>query len=574
MNYPAHKWVTFPLVGLVLSLIGCSTKQLRESADKQVYGLIGNRSVQVPDMDRRFTIQQTNELTFTNLPVSDKIEDFLQVAAATEKEAHVVSLEAALGVAVKFNRTYQTRKEQLYLTALTLTLVQHRFTPLFNAAGTLGVAGGAVPSQTVEFIADPLDPSKPKAVFSDDLVEQTTAGGRGTVRVDWLLRDVGRISAAIVADFTRFFSGGAGTLTSSQISATLVRPLLRNAGFLAEMDLLTQAEHDLLYGVRDFTQYRKQFTVDIASEYYGVLGARDQVRNYFRNYSNSVQMNERASALAREGRTTQTEMGRFEQQVLDAESNWINAIRAYKQSLDGFKVRLGTSADTRIVLNEQDLSTLTIRHPDIRVEDAIQVALKARLDYQNALGRVDDAERRVKLAIDNLKPQLDLVAGVTLSSDPNKTSGFAYPELQRYQWNAGLDVDIPLDRLEKRNIYRSSLINEAQAERAVTQLTDDIGLEVRDNWRLLEQARRTYEISEAGVKLAGRRVEEQNLLAELGRAKALDQVDAQNSLLSSQNQRTQALVGHTIARLRFWNSMGILYVKDNGQWKEIPDAVR
>jgi outer membrane protein TolC len=207
------------------------------------------------------------------------------------------------------------------------------------------------------------------------------------------------------------------------------------------------------------------------------------------------------------------------------------------------------------------------------VEDAIQVALKARLDYQNAMGRVDDAQRRVRLAIDNLKPQMDLVAGVSLSSDPNKTSGFAYPELQRYHWNAGLDLDIPLDRLEKRNIYRSSLINEAQAERAVMQLGDEIGLEVRDNWRLLEQARRTYEISEAGVKLAERRVEEQNLLAELGRARALDQVDAQNSLLSSRNQRTQALVGHTIARLRFWNSMGILYVKDNGQWKEIPDAV-
>src|SRR5205814_3384712 len=47
------------------------------------------------------------------------------------------------------------------------------------------------------------------------------------------------------------------------------------------------------------------------------------------------------------------------------------------------------------------------------------------------------------------------------------------------------------------------------------------------------------------VKIAERRVEEQNLLAELGRAKAQDQVDAQNDLVSSKNQRTQALVGHT-----------------------------
>ena len=83
-------------------------------------------------------------------------------------------------------------------------------------------------------------------------------------------------------------------------------------------------------------------------------------------------------------------------------------------------------------------------------------------------------------------------------------------------------------------------------------------------------ARRAYQISEIGVKLAERRVEEQELLADLGRAKALDQVDAQNSLLSSKDQLTQALVAHTVARLQFWDNMGILYIKDNGQWQE-PD---
>jgi outer membrane protein TolC len=74
------------------------------------------------------------------------------------------------------------------------------------------------------------------------------------------------------------------------------------------------------------------------------------------------------------------------------------------------------------------------------------------------------------------------------------------------------------------------------------------------------------------VKLAERRVEEQELLSEVGRAKAQDQVDAQNDLINSKNQRTQALVTHTIARLQFWNNMGILYIKDNGQWEDIQSA--
>ena len=76
------------------------------------------------------------------------------------------------------------------------------------------------------------------------------------------------------------------------------------------------------------------------------------------------------------------------------------------------------------------------------------------------------------------------------------------------------------------------------------------------------------------MKLAERRVEEQELLAEFGRAKALDQVDAQNSLLSSKDQLTQALVAHTIARLQFWDNMGILYIKEDGQWEEMEETPR
>ena len=122
------------------------------------------------------------------------------------------------------------------------------------------------------------------------------------------------------------------------------------------------------------------------------------------------------------------------------------------------------------------------------------------------------------------------------------------------------------------NAYRTSLISRDRAARAMVQQEDEIKLQVRDSWRSLDQAKRSYEISEIGVKLAERRVEEQSLLAELGRAKAQDQVDAQNDFVNSKNQLTQALVAHTIARLQFWNNMGILYIKDRGQWEEIKDA--
>jgi outer membrane protein TolC len=260
------------------------------------------------------------------------------------------------------------------------------------------------------------------------------------------------------------------------------------------------------------------------------------------------------------------------QQELSAESAWINAIRSYKQALDNFKLQIGLTIDANLVLDDGELAALQIHHPAISVDNSIQVALTARLDYLTSQDQFADAERRVKLNANLLKPRVDLTSTVSVTSNPDDTTGVALPELDRYSYSAGLEVDPGLDRTSERNAYRSALISRDRATRAVEQQADEIKLQVRDGWRTLDQAKRSYEISEIGVKLAERRVEEQNLLAELGRAKAQDQVDAQNDLVSSRNQRTQALVAHTIARLQFWNNLGILYIKDRGQWEEIQNA--
>jgi outer membrane protein TolC len=203
------------------------------------------------------------------------------------------------------------------------------------------------------------------------------------------------------------------------------------------------------------------------------------------------------------------------------------------------------------------------------VADSIRVALAGRFDYMNAKDEFADTEREVKLDQNLLRPQLDLGASAGMISNPDRNTGFQLPDPQHYNWSAGLTFDPGFDRTAERNNYRSALIARNRAARNLEQVEDQIKLDVRNSWRTLDQAERNYEISESGVKIAERRVDEQEMLAEVGRARAQDQVDAQNDLISAKNQRTQALVTHTIARLQFWDNMGILYIKDNGQWEEV-----
>ncbi len=556
---------------LVLFLpAGCSRKYFEKSADKQVYRIIKDKSALVRNTDPHFTLEQTNALSLEAYPIATNVVDFLGPDGERERGARRLTLADALGLGIRTSRAYQSRKEQLYLSALSLTLARHQFAPIFSASGTVNYQ---VETERAVTIGVDEITGQAKPVFSDSLVEQHRIQGSADVGASWLIRDVGRVTAAFTTDALRFITGDGKLTTSSQLSATFVRPLLKNAAFKQEMENLTQAERQVLYDLRDFTQYRKDFSVQIAQAYYGVLGLRDAARNSFLNLQSSRKNAERSRAMAQEGRITQADLGRLEQQELSAQSSWINAVRGYQQSLDSFKFLLGLEVSANLVLDDHELDTLQILHPSLSAEDSIQVALAARLDYLNAKDELADAERKVELAANFLKPQLDFNAGVAINSDTTQ-SGFVLPDPGRYRWNAGLAFDPVLDRLAERNSYRSALISRNRSARAVAQQADQITQQVRDSWRTLDQAKLNYEISENEVRLSERRVEEQNLLAELGRARAQDQVDAQNDLSNSKNRRTQALVTHTVSRLQFWDNLGILYIKDNGQFEEIQNASR
>jgi outer membrane protein TolC len=506
------------LAGAAITMLatGCTTKFYRESADKEAYKAIRQKSPAVPNMDTQFTIEQTNLVSLVALPLTTNAPDFLGTDATNEVGARVLSLENALDLAIKHNRAYQSRKEQLYLTALDLTLARHRFTPIFSGGGSVRVAGDTKTEEHVETIIDPMT-GEQRSLVSDRIVEDRHVSADGGIDVSWLIRDIGLITASFSTDFLRFITGDPRTVTSSQVGATLTRPLLRNANYKAQLENLTQAERDLLYNLRAFAQYRKTFSVQVASAYYAVLGGRDAVRNNYLNLLSSRKNAERTRELAREGRVTQADLGRLEQQVLSAEGAWNNALRTYKEGLDRFKLlQLGILVDTHLVLDDRELEALSIRHPQINREDAVRIGLAARLDHLNAKDRRDDAVRKVDLAANFLKPQLDLVSTAGFRSGPNGATGFPVPDTDRYNWSAGFDVDLPLDRKAERNAYRTALISSEGAARALEQNADEIRLDVRESWRSLDQAKRNYEISELGVQIAERRVEEQNLLAELG----------------------------------------------------------
>lgn len=601
-------WMYGPGIALIAALLtSCTAARYSKKADKETYRVIKEKSKQVPNMEEGFSLEkEPGWKPLAGLPVVEQGEPAFGSEPGSEVGASIISLEKALEIAVKNSRTYQNEKESLYLGALGLTLDRHQYTPIFSAKGggdfvhstrdlekaskfttimnretalmadfeSLAGTPGTLLRQFSELVessgnAAGLDRTHTKIVYEKSIEAQTN------LNVGLLLRGGGKIALGLTSDFMRFLTGESRVATGSVLTGSYTQPLLRGRGAKIAAESLTQSERDVLYDLRDFTLFRKDFCVEICSTYYQVLQNRDAVRNNWRSLEAFKKNAERERAFAKEGRRTQAELGRLEQAELNTESQWVNSLRRYKENLDQFKIKLGLSTDAKVVLDDRELSLLHehgIQHPELSAEDAVAVALATRLDYYTEKDRTEDADRKVKVAKNALQPNVDLSLQGQVPSKGE--DGFQNLDFERTRGSIGLDVDLGIDRKAERNAYRAAVIAHERALRNLELKEDNIKLEVRAAWRDLDQARRNYEIAKSSVTLSQRRVEEQNLLSELGRATVLNQVDAQNDLTSSQNELTAALVSHAIARLSFWRDMGILYIKPNGQWEEVTDELR
>jgi outer membrane protein TolC len=566
-----------------LVMASCAPAIYEKAADRETRRILGGKAGRVKGVDAEsLDIKEKEMMSLDGLEKNKAAGEFLGAMASAENDARILSLSDALGLAINHNRTYLSQKETIYLQALDLTLTRHELAPIFSAGGDATYREDYLtgdppepppPPPPPDPVVDPVtgevtQPAAPEVAAAveqqiDGLIATRTFTRNQRVGFTMLQRTGARLAADFTSDFLNFIAGDT-SLNNSKLAVTLTQPLLKGGGFKATLETLTQADRELLYTLRDFANFRREFIIDIVARYYGILQARDTVKNNWVAYQGFVKNVEREEALAEEDRRTQTELGQLRQALLQAESQWVDAVRDYQNQLDEMKIELGLPVEDKIVLADSELAKLVIEDPGIQRDEAVKLALVSRPDLETARDRVVDAERKIEVAKIDLQGGLDAVAAYEVISDP----GDITPSLnfERRAWAAGVQVDLPIDRKAERNFYRSTLIALEQSKRQQSLSYDQVRLQIYDDWRALEQAKRNFEISELGVQLAERRLEEQELLSELGQGEARDLVDAQNDLVNSRNQRTRTLVEHTLARLRLWQDMGILYINKDGSW--------
>jgi len=447
-----------------------------------------------------------------------------------------MTLKDALRIASLCNRDYKEQEEGLYLSALALTGARYQFSPRFTA--------------TVSYLV------------SKTTGEEPVDTARAILGVQQVLPTGGLVTATGTVDGTKDRNLEGDLVGTGTVAATFRQPLLRGAGYEASHEALTQAERDVVYSIRDFTRFREQFVVDVTRRFYDILFARSVLKNTEERRVAVEYQTRRAQALFDIGLQDKIEVLRAENDLLRVENDIIDARDALGLSVDQFKVFLGLPVSAKFDCSQEEPSPLPV---DVNLDVAVGAALANRFDLANRRERLEDAERALRIAQQDLLPDLAVLASWSGTTDPS-------PDLfdrgiRDHGGTAGVFLEIPLQRTLERNAFRSAEIALDRERRSYVQFRDEIVVEVRDSLRRLRQAVTSLRIQERIIAVEQKRYEKAQIDFEQGRIGNRDLLEAQQSLTDAKNDRVRRLVDYELARIDLERAMGTLEVEPDGSWR-------
>jgi len=475
------------------------------------------------------------ELRFTADGDAESVVRRLEAYAVVPGEAISMDLVDALVYAVANSREYRFAEEDYLLEALRLISERHLWGPrLFN-------------DTSVDFIA-----------VGDNGLYDSSVRLVNDLRVTQRLPYGGEISASLLASATRdLHEHVAGNTQSLDLLFSLDIPLLRGAGWVAREPLL-QAERNVVYAARAFERFRRQFAVDITTDFLQLVVQQRTITNTEANVEMLEGIEEREVALAEAGRTPPFEAAQAAQATLGRRDGLNDQWEFYRLSLDRFKVRIGIPEELHVNIVA---SSPGLPIPMIELDDAVRAAMSYRLDLQTRRDSIDDARRGVNNARNDLLADLDLAASAVPTGVFDDSTGVNF-DLQDTTYRASIVFGLPIDRTIERSNLRQSQVDLERSVRDYQRFRDTVAVEVRAAVRNIDRALFSQALQQENLRVSHLRVAQ--IDAAPDRADARDRTEAATRLLGAQDAYLQARRDVQIAIL--------LYLLDSGQLRLEPDG--
>lgn len=494
-----HRYYILILIAstLMVSSAGCNRAYYRRQADAAAYYLIGEKAKNPHWQLTNYTIETDPRSRMTSPfsqdhppmppddPTSNQLMDWVDhkpgyplwhangdthyvenplwmafLPLNEDGELEITESES-VRIALMQSPVYQRQKEQLYISALDVSLERFAFdTQFFGGYDGFFTADG---------------PNRPGGPSSD--LDLSTSG--------WSMQKMGITGTTAVVNFANTlmwqFAGPDDYSGSSLIDFSIVQPLLRQAGRERVMEGLTESERTLLANVRSFERFRRDFYLEVtiggnasfitnflvlpaafrrnAGGYLGLLQDRQNI--FIDQFNVTAQKNflRQLQDLQVAGRTDALQVSQTESSLYQSQIQLLGSRNQYQASLDFFKRTLGISPTIPMSLDDEMLKPLELLDADFQNRQNelsdIQVYVGDEINQINELSL--SGFDTPGASVDEVRPLIDALDG----EEDEEIIG-VIPALE-LNWSDGLKKN--LEEILRR-------LEEAQAIRDATSKTD------------------------------------------------------------------------------------------------------
>ncbi len=357
---------------------------------------------------------------------------------------------------------------------------------------------------------------------------------------------------------------------ATNVQFTLSQPLLRNFGLFPNRAPILIAQANLKQARANFTAQVSNIILQVVQDYWNVILARENLNVQRKSLDEAQKSYEHDKKALSLGALPPLDIYRSEAQVASQRVGVIQAEYSLMQSADVLRRDFGADLDPNIRALDLDLTDQPApvgELPSTDIATALARALANRPEFDVAKEQLASDELAIRLAHNNLKPDLELsgsYSGNGLNSSPagvdvgltgslSQSFQFTYPT-----YGATLSLNLPVRRHSAQANLADALVNRSRDQYQERRTNQAITLEVTNAVHALEQAKLSMEAAKVAESLAVDTLHADERKYELGAEPVFFVLDAQTRLAQAELNLIQSQVNFQVSVAQLDHATGDL----------------
>jgi len=343
----------------------------------------------------------------------------------------------------------------------------------------------------------------------------------------------------------------------STFQARISQPLLRGFGREYNMAGIRMAEFAERTATRTFYKSMNHTVLRSIELLYDVAKQEELVKLNNETYQRLEKFWKATKIKERIGLSNGLDLYRAEMEMKQAEGSLHQSYEFLQDAKDLLRDILALPPEANFTVNVP----LELSKEEWNLEEAINIALKQRIEIDQGLDQIDESRRLAKLSEKDLWPDINLVIDYSNLGYGEQFTG-SFGSQRESRWGIGFTTSTDVDRVREKSFYERTLIGVEAAQKAFLEIKKSIALEVKRTLRTVYRAREKIDLQKQQIKSleGGVELAKAKFLREF--ATSFEVIQAEKAFHMAQINLFGALIDHKVGEYRLRAVLGLLIEKN------------